>query len=234
MHLPIRRLLGFVSQALLAPRCLVCGESGEAGLDLCHACRAALPWNTDVCRRCGLAPTPGELECGLCSFCPPPYTLTQAPLRYAFPVDRLLPRFKFHGDLAAGAVLATVMQWALDPAEYPQALVPVPLHRRRLRQRGYDQALELARQLARDCRIALCHDRLVRLRCTAAQTELGAHARARNVRGAFGLRPGTALPRHIAVVDDVMTTGATVAECCQVLLEAGVQRVDVWTVARAI
>jgi ComF family protein len=157
-----------------------------------------------------------------------------AAFRYGFPVDRLLPRFKFHQDLAAGALLASLMCWALDPADTPQLLVPVPLHRARLRRRGYDQALELAKRLSHECRLPLCRDRLVRQRPTQAQTELGARARKDNVRDAFRLRPGPALPAHVALVDDVMTTGATLAECARVLLAAGVQRVDVWTLARAL
>ena len=125
----LRRLLRRLSTVLLAPRCLVCAEPGDRGLDLCAACHAALPWNLDACRQCGLPLSGPGTHCGQCQFSPPPYTVTQAAFRYAFPVDRLLPRFKFHGDLAAGAVLATLMQWSLDPAERPDALIPVPLHR---------------------------------------------------------------------------------------------------------
>jgi ComF family protein len=225
----LRRL----SLTLLAPRCLVCSEPGHAGLDLCAHCRAALPWNQQACARCGLPQADDGSACGHCQESPPPFRATQAAMTYGFPVDRLLLRFKFHGDLAAGALLATLMQWSLDPADYPQLLIPVPLHRSRLRQRGYDQALELAKALSRECRLPLCADRLVRCRATAAQTELDAGARQGNVRGAFALRAGRALPAHVALVDDVLTTGATLAECTEVLLGAGAQRVDVWTVARA-
>jgi ComF family protein len=166
-------------------------------------------------------------------FRPPPWALAQSALRYAFPVDRLLPRFKFHGDLAAGQALATLLQWSLDPAESPEALVPVPLHAHRLRDRGYDQALELARALSRDGGPPLLAERLRRVRITAPQSELGAAARRDNVFGAFALHGDGALPQHVALVDDVLTTGATVGECARVLLAAGVRRVDVWTVARA-
>ena len=172
-------------------------------------------------------------DCPRCLREPPPWQRAQAAFRYGFPLDRLLPRFKFQGDLAAGALLAMLMQWALDPAQRPQALVPVPLHRSRLRERGYDQALELARALSREAGLPLLADRLPRVRRTGAQTELGAAARRRNVLGAFALRAGPALPAHVALVDDVLTTGATAGECTQVLLAAGVARVDVWAVAVA-
>lgn len=222
-----------MSLALLAPRCLVCSEPGDDGLDLCGACRSELPWNTDACEHCAMPRDPGDVECRHCRFQTPAHTLAQSALRYAFPIDRLLPRFKFHGDLAAGALLATLMHWALDPAEHPQLLIPVPLHRSRLRSRGYDQALELAKALSRDCRVPLCRDRLWRQRATSAQTELGAAARRKNVQDAFALRSGPPLPAHVALVDDVLTTGATLDECTRVLLGAGVRRVDVWTIARA-
>jgi ComF family protein len=217
---------------VLPPRCLVCAEAGVDGLDLCAACRAGLPWNRDGCRRCAM-PLPAGRDCPRCLRQPPPWQRAQAAFRYGFPLDRLLPRFKFQGDLAAGALLATLMQWTLDPAQRPQALVPVPLHRSRLRERGYDQALELARALSRESGLPLLADRLQRVRRTGAQTELGASARRRNVLGAFALRPGAALPSHLALVDDVLTTGATAGECTQVLLAAGVERVDVWAVAVA-
>jgi ComF family protein len=228
-----RRWLRHASRLLLAPRCLVCAARGQADLDLCADCVAALPWNHDVCRQCALPLDGGDARCGHCVFRPPPWALAQSALRYAFPVDRLLPRFKFHGDLAAGETLATLLQWSLDPAEMPEALVPVPLHAHRLRERGYDQALELARALARDGAPPLLAERLRRVRITAPQSELGAAARRDNVFGAFALHGDGALPQHVALVDDVLTTGATVGECARVLLAAGVRRVDVWTIARA-
>ena len=228
-----RRWLRHASRLLLAPRCLVCAARGQADLDLCADCVAALPWNHDVCRQCALPLEGGSSRCGHCVFRPPPWALAQSALRYAFPVDRLLPRFKFHGDLAAGEALATLLQWSLDPAESPDALVPVPLHAHRLRDRGYDQALELARALSRDGGPPLLAERLRRVRITAPQSELGAAARRDNVFGAFALHGDGALPQHVALVDDVLTTGATVGECARVLLAAGVRRVDVWTVARA-
>jgi ComF family protein len=234
LSLPPRwnRVLRHAGRALLPLRCVVCGGAGE-DLDLCAACRTALPWNERACRRCGLAVAGDAEDCGACRLRPPPFTRVQCPLRYAFPVDRLVPRFKFHGDLAAGEVLATLVHWGLDPADRPQALVPVPLHRARLRERGYDQALELARALARLGGPPVQGGALRRLRATAAQSRLGAGARRGNLRGAFGLRPGYELPAHVALVDDVMTTGATLAECAAVLLDAGVQRVDAWCIARA-
>lgn len=217
--------------ALLPARCLVCGEAGSHGQDLCLACRRALPFNRVACARCAL-PLPAPGTCGACLRQPPPFTASVAALVYRFPVDRLLPRFKFHGDLAAGRLLSQLMAQAFADAPRPQALVPVPLHPSRLRRRGYDQALELARPLARAFALPLHADALRRVRATSAQSELDAASRRHNVRSAFFARAG-GLPGHVALVDDVMTTGATLAECARALQRAGVSRVDVWVAARA-
>lgn len=235
-----------LGRVLLPPRCLVCGEAGVDGHDLCAACRDALPWNRACCERCGL-PTPvlSPVEgpervpaCGRCLRKSPPLDRVHAAFRYGFPVDRLLPRFKFHHDLAAGRELADAMRSMLaddlpDEASRPRALIPVPLHPSRLRERGYNQALELARPLAKAFAIPLLPEGLRRIRDIAPQSGLGALARRRNPRGAFAVGVGgEALPTHVALVDDVMTTGATLHECARTLRRAGVGRVDAWVAAR--
>lgn len=233
----------WIGEALLPPRCLVCEAPGAGGRDLCAACRDALPWNHRACPRCAL-PVPGGDYCGRCLRRPPPLDATVAAFAYRFPLDRLLPRFKFHGDLAAGRLLGQLLAEALAEASAagepgnslraggPQALVPVPLHPRRLRERGYDQALELARPLGRALNLPLRADGLRRVRATAAQSTLGAAARHGNVRGAFVAAPGP-WPERVALLDDVMTTGATLGECARALRRAGVLRVEAWVVARA-
>ena len=198
-------------------RCTGCGGAGCEAMDLCPACRALLPW-------CGIR----------LAHAPPPLGTAIAAFRYAPPLDHWLPRFKFHRDLAAGRLLSALMVPVVAGADRPQALVPIPLHRARLRQRGYDQALELARPVARALRMPLCADRLVRIRATAPQSELDADARGRNLRGAFAVRPGPALPAHVALVDDVMTTGATLQAAASALRDAGVGRVDAWVCARVV
>ena len=159
-------------------------------------------------------------------------TETHAAFVYGFPLDRLVPRLKFHNDLAAGRLLSELMAEGFAALPKPLALVPVPLHATRLRQRGYDQALELAKPLAQALGIPLHADALLRQRATAAQSELDAEARQRNLRGAFALHAGHALPQHVALVDDVMTTGATLQAAAKALLRAGVVRVDAWVCAR--
>ena len=227
------RLLALV----LPSRCLVCGERGENGSDLCPSCRQSLPWLTAACSRCALPLAVDAALCGECLRRPPPQACTHAAFVYRAPLGRLLPRAKFHGDLAGLRLLSLLMAERLrdahpDRGARPQALVPVPLHRNRLRQRGYDQALELARPLARRLAVPVRDDLLRRVRATAAQSRLDASARRRNLRGAFQVRNGVLLPEHVALVDDVMTTGATARSAATALLHAGVRRVDVWVCAR--
>jgi ComF family protein len=236
----LRRRLGFwlrndAHRLLWPTRCLVCGEAGGEAWDLCPACAEALPRMGRACRCCALPLADAEAAgavCGACLSGPPPLDAVHAACLYAAPVDRLLPRFKFHEDLAAGRLLAQVMTEAFAELPRPDALVPVPLHRARLRRRGYDQALELARPLARALHVPLRDDLLRRVRATAAQSERDAAARRRNVRGAFAVVPGVTLPRHVVLVDDVMTTGATLHAAARALRRAGVERIDAWVCAR--
>lgn len=229
----LRRLVAAIGRHGLSSHCLVCAEAGQPGRGLCRACEAALPWNRSACPGCGLPlPAPAPM-CGACLHRPPPLDGVRAAFVYAEPLDRLLPRFKFHHDLAAGALLSALMVQALrqdPPADWPDALVPVPLHRARLRQRGYDQALELARPLARSCGLPLRADLLQRVHATRAQSELDAAARRRNLRRAFEVRGD--VPAHVVLVDDVMTTGATLEAAALRLRKAGARRVDAWVCAR--
>ena len=210
--------------------CLACGEPGDDGLDLCACCRRALPCAASACPRCAVPlALPGT--CGDCLRRPPPLHAAHAAFSYAPPLDRLLPRYKFHRDLASGRLLAQLMARAFAGCERPQALVPVPLHPARLRQRGYDQALELARPVATLLGLPLRAGLLQRVRATPAQSQLDAPARRRNLRGAFQAA-SQSLPAHVALVDDVMTTGATLHAAATALRRAGVARVDAWVCAR--
>lgn len=222
-----------IGALLWPPRCLLCGEAGRPGRDLCPSCAQALPWNRSACLRCALPLPQPAAACGDCLQHPPPLAQTHAALVYAFPVDRLLPRLKFHADLACGRLASQLMAEAFAAVPRPEALIPLPLHRARLRSRGYDQALELARPLSRTLGLPLLDGVLLRRRATAPQSRLDAGARKRNLRGAFAVEPAATLPSHVALVDDVMTTGATLRAAAQVLRRAGVGRVDAWVCARA-
>lgn len=219
---------------LLPLRCLVCDGRGHDGMDLCASCLREMPWMPPACLRCALplGDADGGMLCGACvGQRDPPVHATHAAMLYAFPLDRLLPRLKFHADFAAGRVLARLMAHGLRDAVRPQALVPAPLHAGRLRSRGYDQSLELARPLSRMTGVPLDRRLLTRRRATRAQSRLDEADRQRNLRGAFAVRAGP-LPAHVALIDDVMTTGATLRAAACALRAAGVARVDAWVCAR--
>lgn len=234
----LRSVDGWATRALrllLPPRCLLCGSAGTAGRDLCAGCASDFVPNAMCCPRCALPLSVPAPLCGECLARDPPFGRAWVPFVYAHPLDLLETRFKFGADLAAGRVLADGMvdRAVADRPERPEALVPVPLHAARLRERGYNQALELARSLATAFGIPLRADLLRRLRATPPQTGLDAKTRRRNLRGAFAVAVDAVPPDHVALVDDVMTTGATLRECARMLRRAGVTRVDVWALARA-
>ena len=229
-----------LQRAVLPLHCLLCGADGGTGRDLCLACSGELVRNQPCCPRCALPLHAPAALCGECLQRPPPFDAAFAPFVYAHPLDLLMTRLKFGRSLAAGRVLSDL--WSASIAAFPPRLphffVPVPLHRSRLRERGYNQALELIRPLARALRVPLAESLLSRARATPAQANLDAAARRQNVRGAFEFHAaalgGTAPQQvHVALVDDVMTTGTTLRECARVLRRAGVGRIDVWALARA-
>ena len=233
VNLKLPRMVDGALDALLPSHCLLCGARGQGALSLCDACEAEMPRNDVCCTRCALPlETPARL-CGRCIKHAPPWDAAWAPFRYEWPLAQLESRFKFGGDLAAGRTLSLLWSAAQAPHDLPGAIVPVPLHPSRLRKRGYNQALELGQPLAKHLGVPLLRGALRRMRATHAQTELTAVQRRRNVRGAFKEGFNGTLPEHVAVLDDVFTTGATLAECARVLKQAGVARVDVWALARA-
>jgi ComF family protein len=217
---------------LLAPHCVLCGARGAQKRDLCVACHAALPWNRCACPRCALPLSVAAPACPRCLKRPPPFVRSVAPLRYEGDAARLLPRYKFNADLAVGRVLADLLTESLRDQSHPDLVVPVPLHRSRLRSRGFDQAWELARRVAANLSLPARHDALRRTRPTIAQTGLNALTRRRNLRGAFAAVDAVRGLR-IALVDDVVTTGATVAAAAGALRAAGASEVVLWAVARA-
>jgi len=229
----MHELLDFV-----LPRCcLVCGAASGA-FNLCPACDAELPRAGDSCRQCAL-PLPGAAGalCGACLVDPPPWDGAVAAFEYRYPARQLVQRFKFGRSLASGEVLAAELARAVLRAggQRPDVIVAVPLHGARFLRRGYNQADLLARRVARDLGVPVAGRLLRRRRRTAAQTGLDAAGRRRNVRAAFRAAGGRGRPvaRRVALVDDVMTTGATLGACTRALRRAGVDSVVLWVAARA-
>jgi ComF family protein len=234
--------LSQVLDFLLPHRCLLC--RGLAPDNLCHGCDADLPAMVSACARCvipldgpgGFSSHRAALVCGECISKPPEYDFAIAALHYVFPVTVLVQRFKFNRSFACGQVLAArllrALEWqAADEPPGVEALVPVPLHPSRRFLRVFNQAEVLARDLGRALSIPVAARVLRRTRRTPAQSGLSARDRQLNLRGAFAARPVEM--RHVALVDDVMTTGATLSACAREIRRAGVETVSVWVAARA-
>ncbi len=204
---------------------------------LCAGCVARFAPARPRCQRCGLRTASAVPACGACLADPPAFDTCTVACDYAFPWDRLIADFKFNGRVELAAPLAQRLAEAVrrDGGPLPQWVLPVPLAPQRLAERGYNQAWELARRAARDlgCR---AHARLLdRPLPGLHQAELGLAQRRSNLRGAFVPRPSRQVSlhgQHVAVVDDVMTSGATLGEAAAALRRAGAGRVDAWVLAR--
>lgn len=174
---------------------------------------------------------PSPEVCGRCLRDPPAFDSAIAAFEYRFPLDRVVVRFKFAGDLAAGRWLASRLALASQVAPLPDLIVVPPSDPARLRRRGFNPALEIARAVGLERGLRVDPFAIVRLRATTPQPGLGGRARRANLRGAFSCR--RALDgASVAIVDDVMTTGATVDALARALKAAGARRVDAWVVAR--
>lgn len=218
------------SYRLLPGSCLLCEQRSRRDRDLCDPCLHDLPFIKHACARCAIPVQRGARTCGGCLRSPPPYDLARAAFRYDFPLDRLILRFKFFNDQAAGALLGELFAQRMQ-ARPGAVLLPVPLHVTRLRERGFNQAELLARMLAGAHHLPLRTDVLRRVRATEVQSGMNAAARRRNVKNAFAVVATP--PAHAVIVDDVVTTGSTVREIAMALRRAGTDLVEVWSLARA-
>ncbi|HKO89063.1 MAG TPA: ComF family protein [Burkholderiales bacterium] len=214
---------------LLAQDCVLCAAAGSADL-ICSACKEDLPWLEAGCPRCANRGPAGD-ACGACIAQPPQYNATTALWAYDFPLDRLVLALKYNERLAFAAYFGEALAQKLR-GRAVDLVIPMPLHPRRLRSRGFNQSVEITRACAKALRLTWRTDVLERIRDTAPQAELPLDERARNVRGAF-LYVGDLSGKSVAVVDDVMTTGATLNEAAAALKRAGAIHVENWVVARA-
>ncbi len=215
--------------------CLLCRARARAGESLCSGCRAHLPWIDAACPRCAIALTTESavIACGACQQKAPAFDYACAALRYAAPIDRLIVDLKYHQRLDLARTLGQLLVERLRTAtNRPDVIVPVPLHASRLRERGYNQSLELARVLGRRLKLPVKPFIATRVRATPAQTSLPLEKRARNVRNAF-TADGNVAGLHVAIVDDVMTSGHTAGALAKSLRQAGAKTISVWVVARA-
>jgi ComF family protein len=231
-----------LGELCLPPNCVLCGRPGQRpALDLCVDCAADLPRVPRPCPRCGL-PVPLEstataagADCAQCRPAALPYASCVAPWLYEFPLSHLVQALKYEGALAHARVLGRLLADEVARAHPGQAavLVPVPLHHRRLQQRGFNQSHEIARIVARRLRWPLAARALRRTRDTASQVGLSRAQREQNLQGAFAVEPAVIEGRRVVLLDDVLTTGSTAHAAASALQAAGAARVDLVAVARA-
>ena len=230
----IRRLIS----TFYPPRCILCGSPGFSDMDICEVCYHDLPWIGSACTQCAipLAKHSGDhLKCGLCLKKPPAFDRSLSLFSYEKEAVTLIHQLKFNEKLPVsrllGGMLADVVQ--RSGIELPDCILPVPLYKKRLKQRGFNQSTELARPVANAFSIPLDLQSVNRVRDTQSQTGLDKKQRRKNIRAAFEIVEPLHV-KHVAIVDDVVTTTSTVNELARTLKRAGVVRVDVWSIARAV
>ncbi|MCB1761678.1 MAG: ComF family protein [Gammaproteobacteria bacterium] len=232
----VNKCISLLHSLLFPANCTLCGAPGDNALDICTDCRQDLPRNNNPCSRCA-APLTSSADsreiCGECIRNPPPFDRCLTPYLYLPPIDSLISSFKFHQKLSNGRLLSLLLLDFLQHCStpMPELIIPVPLHKARLTERGFNQSIELARPISREFRVPLEISACQRRGATHAQMNLGKQARRQNVKNVFYLQRELSA-RHLVLVDDVITTGATVAELATLLKNRGAERVDVWALAR--
>lgn len=229
---------GLVTSAMSAS---ICGQTKHSA-PICQSCFTELASNRNACIQCAMPLTIAAQRCGACQKRPPAIDIATVPFRYANPLSELMQDFKFNQRLDYGLTLSQLLadvllaqMQSLDADSKPAAIIPIPLHKQRLRQRGYDQSLEIARVLGHILDIPVWDHHLQRQKMTAPFTSMNAVERRRAIRGAFEWsKADHDMPAHVAIVDDVMTTGSTLSECAKTLKKHGAELVQAWAVLRAL
>ena len=234
-------MLGSIIDIFFPPVCPVCEKAlKDKGKSLCGDCEAGfsrLRIIAPVCGVCGApfaSETGGEHTCGLCLAERPPFTKARSVYFYEGPVLTAIHKFKYNGHVILAQAFAGIFEDAAADCPAPDIIVPVPLHINRLKKRGFNQSLLIARKMSKTLKTGLSYDNLARTRATEPQVNLKASERAKNVSSAFFIRaPAAFKGKRILLVDDVYTTGATIRECSKVLKKAGAE-VYALTLARAV
>lgn len=229
----MRQKLLIVTQSLHLPSiCILCNQFHKGRLAVCAPCIDLLPRLGVACQHCAQTlPNTDYLVCGQCIKKPPYFDRALITYQFEEPLRSLLHRFKYHNGLYLTSFFTHLILNSVDPWNQPQCLIPVPMHAHRMKQRGFNQAAVLAQSLAKKlgipCHLSACQ----KLINTAPQASLDQQQRHKNLHQAFKSQP---LPyQHIAIIDDLFTTGSTANELAFTLKKVGVQQIDVWCCARA-
>ncbi len=217
---------------------MLCDSEVDEKISLCKACRADLPRVKFACKVCAL-PMNSDVKSSLCGQCISQVSYVDYAINlfhYATPVDYLISKMKFQQQLSVAAVLADLLKTHIESSKLehglPDALIAMPLYKKRLANRGFNQSLEIVKPLVKSQNIPILLNTIERSKDTTAQTKLSKQARKKNVSGCFSLLEKP-VESHIVIVDDVVTTGATTNELAKLLKKSGVEKVGVWSLARA-
>lgn len=228
---------------LFNTRCLLCHDKVNLNKNICLPCEHQLPWNYFACHWCAsplekpASFDANHITCGQCLTHPPLFDCAHAAFSYQAPIAQCITQLKFNQNLIYSTLLSGLLFDFLhihyQNKPFPQAIIPVPLHRKRLIERGYNQAIELAKPLAKLLKIPLFFDFCERIKPTATQTLASANARRLNLKNAFRVTKPHTLT-HVAIIDDVLTTGSTATAVSEALKQSGILQVDVWAIAKTI
>lgn len=232
----------FLSKSILKQHCLLCASHHGSEQGLCEACFASLPWHSaPQCPQCGLH-TQDNSICGHCLRSPPDFDVTHTLLTYNFPADRLLQHYKYRNSLHLAQTFATLffekhasknLTFKYSQSHKIDLIIPMPMHHMRLKERGFNQALEIARILSKKTQIKLDYTSCKRSKHTPPQASLPLKERIKNIRGVFHCQQNMH-GLNIAIIDDVMTTGASLNELAKTLKQAGASHVECWAIARTL
>ena len=220
---------------------MLCGDSVDRSISLCESCEADLPLIISACRQCGipLSDVNQKTEVSLCGQCiqqPPAVDYTLSLYHYETPLDYMISQMKFQQQLSYAAILGELFKrriLELTPeSEMPDAILPMPLHKKRLVKRGFNQSIEISRTIVSETPLPVLLNTVKRSKETLEQTKLSKKDRQKNIRGCFEV-VSAPIQSHIVIIDDVVTTGATVNELAKTLKDVGIKRVGVWSIARA-
>jgi ComF family protein len=216
---------------LFKQRCLLCAANDGGKLGLCEACYRDLPWHSaPQCPKCGLSSN--GLICGSCLNSPPDFDATHSLLTYDFPLDAMMQRYKYGSMLNLGHTFGKILSNKTNLTSV-DLVIAMPMHPTRLKERGFNQALEIAKIITKSAPGKLDYLSVQRQKLTPPQASLPLKERVRNIKGAFTVNKDLN-GKRIAIVDDVMTTGASLNELAKTLKQAGAAHVECWVVARTL
>jgi len=234
MYFLIQKIFAQIMLSIFPATCVICASKGLK-YDLCSNCKQLLKTNQPVCIQCSnnLAATDSTTICGTCLKNPPYFDSTLSVGIYAAHLKKTITEFKFHEKLYLYRIFSHLLVEKIQQQNnpLPECIIPVPLHRYRLQERGFNQALEIAKGVAKELNIPIDHSCCERVKYTLPQSSIPANERQRNVKHAFILTREVNY-QHIAIIDDVVTTGSTVNELSRIFKKAGVKKIDIWCIAK--